>query len=89
MVRAQVLESDGDAVNRYVTLLTAQDTLYRLEADYPDFFRRYPRERKGLHRQLNEVEALKEELTFGSAEARARFIGWFERMFFTDMRSAG
>jgi hypothetical protein len=85
----KVLEDDrADLVNRYVTLLTARDTLDRLERDYPDFFRVYRKDLKLLRERLRDGESLKNDLPVGSPLDRERFLLWFERMFLTDMSKA-
>ena len=88
LIQTVLGDQGGDVVNRYITLLTAQDTLRQLEKEYAPFFQQHRRERKALHQQLHHVEALKKDFVFGNRELQGEFISWFERMFFTDMRPA-
>ena len=81
-------QEDADPVNRYVTLLTARDTLDRLEREHPDFFGDYRKELKELREQLGRGDAVKNALPLERFDDRERFLHWFERMFFTDMTPA-
>jgi hypothetical protein len=88
LVRKVLDQEDADPVNRYVTLLTAQDTLDRLERAHPEFFGDHRRELKELREQLGRGEAVKDALPLERFDDRERFLQWFERMFFTDMTPA-
>jgi hypothetical protein len=88
LVQKVLDDVNADPVNRYVTLLTARDTLDRLEREYPDFFSGHRKDLKALRERLRQGEFLRNALALGGFEERERFLAWFERMFFTDMTPA-
>lgn len=78
-------ETEGDRVNRYVTLLAAENTLRRVGRDYPIFRKDHRAEFQRVEQALAYLESLREEFDFGTPEEREQFLDWFETMFKQDM----
>lgn len=78
-------DEQADRVNRYVTLLCARQSLWRLEKQYPDFHTRHLAEFERLAEQLQVIDRVQAGFTFDTPAERQKFFDWFERMFFMEI----
>lgn len=85
LIRKTIATDDGDLVNRYITLQCARMTLDRIERNHAEFVLRHKSEIKALRKDLEAVENLRDQFSFGSREERATFFEWFDKMFLKDM----
>lgn len=88
LIQRVVQDEKADRVNRYVTLLCAQQLIAAVRREHPDFAREHAGELKRVAVQLEAVEAIKAGFTFDSEAARAEFMEWFEDMFFKQLAVA-
>ncbi len=72
-------DDEGDAVRRYVTLLTAQQLLRATEETYPDFVAAHRDAASALKARLEDIDQLRAQLDVG--EDADAFLAWFERRF--------
>jgi len=85
----KVLEDkDGDLVNRWVTLLTAQQMLDRLTQRHGEFFAEHKKSLRALRRRLKNADKLKAQFSFDRPDAQANFLAWFERAFLAHAQEA-
>ena len=86
LVRKIIADDEGDAVNRYVTLLTARHLLRGLKRDYKDFFSEYREDDKRITELLDASDQLHDQLGLEDPSERKEFLHWFEHMFLTDAK---
>jgi len=86
LVRKVMESTTEDIVNRYVTLLSAQQFLGCIERKFQDFSSTHRAEFKRVHKSLEGIAALRNSFTFGSQEERAQFFDWFDRNFLVRMQ---
>jgi hypothetical protein len=79
-------DEEGDAVTRYVTLLTARHLLRRLERDYEDFFAEHREDLRRVTGLLDASDRLHGQLGLADSSESRDFLDWFERMFLTDAK---
>ena len=82
-------EEDGDLVNRYITLLTARQSLRRLRKSYPDFFEKHGRLAAQLENQLRKTDKLRARFDFEGPRAQKQFLDWYERIFLAQAKEEG
>jgi hypothetical protein len=85
LIKRVVEEIDTDLVNRYVTLLCAQQVLKRIGRDAADFKERYRHDFGRVQDLLADALTLKEGFTFDDEAERQKFFAWFEKMFFMEI----
>lgn len=81
-----VIDERWDPVTQYVTLLTAQHLLRRLEKRHEDFFSGYDADYKRLLDRLSQTDEMRNRLDLAESEDRREFLDWFEKMFLTDAK---
>lgn len=72
--------TEGDAVNRYVMMLCAEQVCTELRRDFAEFWREHRAEVKELERRLGGVEEIRDRLLAHDAEMPA-FLEWFDAWF--------
>jgi hypothetical protein len=85
LIRKVLDEPESDAVNQYVTLLCAKEVTKRIAMEFPDFQRKNRLRWKEVEGLLIRSEEIKTRFTFETPEERAKFLEWFERMFFLEV----
>ena len=79
-------EKEMDAVNRYVTLLCAKQTIRKIAKEFPDFEQSHKEDFVKLRNEIESViSAAKQAFSFDTPGEVERFLQWFERMFFTEV----
>lgn len=87
LVAKVIADEAGDPVNRYVTLLCAQQLLRQIRKteDCRDFVQAHRSEFDKVERLLTAAEQIRDKFTFDTDERREQFFAWFERMFFLEI----
>jgi hypothetical protein len=86
LVKKVIADEEGDAVNRYVTLLTARHLLRRLARDHEDFFAEYREDLNRVTELLDASDQLHGQLELADPSESQEFLHWFEHMFLTDAK---
>ena len=82
LVEKTLTVSVGDSTHQYVTLLSARESIKKLQKLVPEFYREHRNTFAELEARLNEgVVQIRDLFDFENKTQQAKFFNWFESMF--------
>jgi hypothetical protein len=86
LVDKLIANDEGDLVNRYVSLLCADEVVRWVRREHRSFAAEHKGELADLATRVRRTDELRSGFSFGTEDERNRFFGWLEEMFFIPIK---